>query len=34
MTQANFGTREYINSLIYNSYSTEDDLHYMSKRVE
>ena len=32
MTQANFGTREYINSLIY--YSTEDDLHYMSKRVE
>ena len=34
MTQANFGTGEYINSSIYNSYSTEGDLYYMSKRIE
>ena len=34
MTQENFGTREHINSLVYNSYSTEDDLYYMSKHIE
>ena len=34
MTQANFGTREYINTLIYDSFSAKDDLHYMSKRIE